>query len=216
MKFDMNLYLNNYEVSSLSKCPNPRQTRGKTRPVTKKPPEECSVCCDEEVSVTCPKCAYKICNSCMRRYTLDNALQPKCMNCSMPHDRAFLMRQIGANFVNKDLKEKKEESLFELERSLFPQTQEEEIFIQMRYRANYDSGMKKAREDPDYIRLTEEQKVLAAKMFKLQQKLNKIYSDIAAVQEKYNGLNPYMNRPKDEEKKVKARTSVLWTSVQDT
>ena len=88
----------------------------------------CDVCCEKFNSstrsrVTCPYCPFNVCSGCVERYLLDTSEDPHCMSCRKAWTREILCSNLSGKFVTKTLKERREELLFERERSLMPATQ---------------------------------------------------------------------------------------------
>lgn len=89
---------------------------------------ECPVCIEKynqtsRKEVVCPQCDYKICRGCSQTYLLRTHLDPHCMNCHNHWGREFLDDNFTKKFINKDLKEHRENNLFEREKCLLPETQ---------------------------------------------------------------------------------------------
>jgi hypothetical protein len=88
----------------------------------------CDVCTEKfnkssRVRVNCPLCPYKQCASCAETYILGHSSDPHCMNCKKGWSRETLHENFSNKFLNKTLKARREELLFERERSLMPETQ---------------------------------------------------------------------------------------------
>lgn len=86
--------------------------------------EECVICCSTYTkSVSCKLCEYKTCYACFSRYIIEGTITPKCMKCEKPWTRKHLLESFGNYFVTHKYKHKRENILFELEKSLLPDTQ---------------------------------------------------------------------------------------------
>ena len=88
----------------------------------------CEVCCETfnlstHKRVACPYCPFGACSSCVEKYILDSTADPHCMACRKGWSREILHGLMSSKFVNKTLKARREEILFERERSLMPATQ---------------------------------------------------------------------------------------------
>ena len=88
----------------------------------------CEVCCEvfnlsTHKRVTCPYCPFEACSTCVEKYILESASDPHCMACRKGWSREILHGLMSCKFVNKTLKARREEILFERERSLMPATQ---------------------------------------------------------------------------------------------
>jgi len=75
-------------------------------------------------SVCCPYCEFTACRKCCETYILDGTTS-KCMNppCNREWTRQFIAKSFSDVFLSKKLKKKREEILFDIERSLMPATQ---------------------------------------------------------------------------------------------
>ena len=88
----------------------------------------CDVCSEKfnlsfRKQVNCPYCPFKFCRECCSRFILENAEEPGCMNCKKPWTRDFLTDAFTQKWMNTEYKEKRQQLLFERERSLMPATQ---------------------------------------------------------------------------------------------
>ena len=91
-----------------------------------------SVCaiCDDKLNQTvrkpvcCPYCEFTACRTCCETYIVGETTS-KCMNppCNREWTRKFIAKSFTGVFVTKKLKKKREEILFDIERSLMPATQ---------------------------------------------------------------------------------------------
>lgn len=91
---------------------------------------ECNICCDKynktsRKLIRCDydKCGYEACFSCVKRYFLDTTEKPHCMNCKKEWTREILVDKLPSTFINKDLKQHRENLLYEIEKGLLPATQ---------------------------------------------------------------------------------------------
>lgn len=89
---------------------------------------ECGVCIEtytkrDRKKVSCPSCEYEVCSQCVQRYLLDTVNDPHCMGCKVIWGREFLDNNLQKTFIKKQLKEHRENVLFEREKSYFPQDQ---------------------------------------------------------------------------------------------
>jgi hypothetical protein len=86
---------------------------------------DCAVCCSSSKQhVKCVSCDFSSCRKCATKYLLEFSAQTKCMSCNKPYTRKNLVDMFGAHFVNNRMKERRQDILFELERSLLPASQE--------------------------------------------------------------------------------------------
>ena len=88
------------------------------------------VICDNNLNQTirkpvcCPYCEFTACRTCCETYILGETTS-KCMSppCNREWTRQFIAKEFTGIFVSKKLKKKREEILFDIERSLLPATQ---------------------------------------------------------------------------------------------
>ena len=93
---------------------------------------DCCICCEKfnkstHFKVECKTCkdtSTTACRACCKKYLLDNSISPKCMICKVEWDKEFLFDNFTKVFINKELKEIKENVLLEQEISKLPDTQE--------------------------------------------------------------------------------------------
>ena len=88
----------------------------------------CEVCTEKynkstRAQVKCPWCPFGQCVTCAGTYILGHSSDPHCMNCKKGWSRETLCDNFSNKFINIDLKTRREELLFERERSLMPETQ---------------------------------------------------------------------------------------------
>lgn len=95
----------------------------------------CNICCDETNSafVKCCYCHNESCVKCSKKYILESQHDPNCMFCKKAWTHEFIYNKFPKTFVNKELKEKRENILFEREIAQLPATQpavEREIYVE--------------------------------------------------------------------------------------
>jgi hypothetical protein len=73
--------------------------------------------------VDCPYCEFSACAQCHARYLTGTTEYAHCMNCRKGWSREILVSQFTNVFVNKTYKQHRENTLFDRERSLMPETQ---------------------------------------------------------------------------------------------
>ena len=88
----------------------------------------CEVCCErlnksDHKAVTCPYCPFQACTTCSERYLCETVQDAHCMACKKGWDREILMTNFTNKFVTRTYKHRREELLFDRERSLMPATQ---------------------------------------------------------------------------------------------
>lgn len=69
------------------------------------------------------KCEYTCCKSCAKMYLLSCSKNPHCMNCKVEWNREFMVINFDKNFINKPMKNHRENILYEREIALLPMTQ---------------------------------------------------------------------------------------------
>ena len=87
---------------------------------------DCQVCTETFTKqlrrkVTCPFCDYECCSSCAQRYILGSPAA-NCMNCHRAWTRKMLIDMFTRVFVDRDYRRARSDVLFELEKSMFPET----------------------------------------------------------------------------------------------
>jgi cell division protein FtsB len=95
---------------------------------------ECSICCmcynkTTRAKVECLKCNYTACRTCLGTYIINSTnLVPDCPNCHKEWTREFMLQFFTKKFINTDLKQHREDLLYQRERALLPlrQTKAEE------------------------------------------------------------------------------------------
>lgn len=88
---------------------------------------DCVVCTERrrvKVWVTCPKCSFACCRSCVKTYLLGlPEMTPKCMSCGIRWTLDFIADHTDDAFHNHEYREHRAKILLERERSLLPETQ---------------------------------------------------------------------------------------------
>lgn len=95
----------------------------------------CNICTENitkfRYEIDCLFCNFTACCDCVKRYILESSEDPCCMNCKKVWNRKFLSENFNKTFINKKLKTKREEILFDKEKALLPATQ---IFVEAEIR----------------------------------------------------------------------------------
>jgi len=96
----------------------------------KKEAPTCLICCEKfnkssHKPTNCQYCTYDVCTSCASRWLMGNSDDAHCMNdnCKKAWNYEFLTKTFTKKFIDGDFKKRREEVLFERERSLLPETQ---------------------------------------------------------------------------------------------
>lgn len=90
--------------------------------------DSCNICIEEfkktNAKIQCAKCEFYSCVKCTQRYLLETHDDPHCMNCKTKWNLVFLYNNFPKVFVNKNLKNHRENLFFEREKSVLPNTME--------------------------------------------------------------------------------------------
>lgn len=96
----------------------------------KKEQKSCEICCENfnksnHKHAACQYCNYDVCTTCAETYLLGTTQDAHCMNdqCKKAWNPEFLSSIFTKKFVGGTYKKRREELLFERERSLLPETQ---------------------------------------------------------------------------------------------
>lgn len=89
----------------------------------------CNICCENYNKVVrkitrCPYCDYEVCRKCQETFILMSE-KLKCMNCDKELSRNFLNEQMQKSFISKKYNKHRGNILFEQEKALMPDTQED-------------------------------------------------------------------------------------------
>jgi len=91
--------------------------------------KDCIICAEKlnnstRLPVSCPYCEFSACRTCCETYVIGET-SSKCMNttCNKEWTRQFITSTFTNVFITKKLKKRREEILFDIERSLLPATQ---------------------------------------------------------------------------------------------
>lgn len=107
--------------------------------------EQCNICIEKFTKQTrkkiiCNYCKFESCMSCVKHHFKTSEKDPSCMNCFEKFTEDFLYDNFPKAYINKDIKEFKQNLLFEAEKQLLPATQEQ---------AKYDTYIKELEGDVD-------------------------------------------------------------------
>lgn len=85
----------------------------------------CQICTEKfnkttRKPISCPKCNEIFCVNCVQTYVLSDNLV--CLSCKTEWDYDFLISQLSKKFLNTDFKQVQQKKLFDIERSLLPET----------------------------------------------------------------------------------------------
>jgi len=113
----------------------------------KYPTFECNICASEKnitQKVTCPKCKFECCKTCLKRHLLSTSkLNPSCMNCNTPLSLDFVYDNTDEGFYNKEYREHRAGIILSMEKSLLPTTQED---------ANIEAKQREEKNESDIIK----------------------------------------------------------------
>ena len=93
---------------------------------------DCSICCEKfnksnHKRINCKNCTTDdviVCQSCAKRYIMEQPTDASCMVCKVEWDTEFLMNNFTKKFINGEFKIHKENYLLERQIALLPDTQE--------------------------------------------------------------------------------------------
>ena len=116
---------------------------------------ECQICCEKlnmstRREIKCNYCEYSSCRSCFQRFLMDSSLDPHCMNCKKGFTYEFVSDACTSIFVNKKLKEHRENIFFERQKALLPSSQND-VLIEKEKRV-INIQMKKNNDEIEYLR----------------------------------------------------------------
>lgn len=132
---------------------------------------DCSICCEpfnksNRCKINCKTCDSEhvtACQSCAKRYILDQPTDPSCMVCKVEWDTEFLSNNFTKVFVNKELKNHRENYLLEKQIAMLPETQEYAEQLKL------IEGLEKQKE------------IVLIKKRKLEKELRKLNTDIRQI-----------------------------------
>jgi hypothetical protein len=132
---------------------------------------DCSICCEpfnksNRCKINCKTCDsdhVAACQSCAKRYILDQPTDPSCMVCKVEWDTEFLSNNFTKVFVNKELKNHRENYLLEKQIAMLPETQEYAEQLKL------IEGLEK------------QKKIVLIKKRKLEKELRKLNTDIRQI-----------------------------------
>jgi hypothetical protein len=133
--------------------------------------EECSTCIEPYNRTTrrriaCPFCGFETCLACAQYYILSVIQDPHCSNCKNVWSRGFMDERFPKQFVNHELKEHREEILYEQEKNLLAQTQVN-------------------------IKLLNEQRALDEEIERIQESISAMEQQVSELEYKRNLIRPF-------------------------
>ena len=89
---------------------------------------ECPICCEKfslklRIKIPCNYCDFECCRQCIQKYLTEIATDPHCMQCKNIWNREFIDSACTKTFRNHQLKDHRENILFEREKCLLPDAQ---------------------------------------------------------------------------------------------
>jgi hypothetical protein len=148
---------------------------------------DCSICCEKlnkssRSPINCKTCISNetiVCQTCAKRYILDQPNDASCMVCKVEWDREFLAENFTKTFISKELKVHRENYLMDKQIAMLPATQEFAEQLKM------IDGFEKQR-----LILMEKKKVLEKQIKKILKDVRTIDMEINDLRrEAYNGNN---------------------------
>lgn len=141
---------------------------------------DCQICLEAikgwNKKIACSHCNKDCCTSCAKTFILSKLSEPVCMHCSKDWNRDFMSNNFTQKFMNKEYKNHRENVLFERQVAMLQETQKE------------------AERRKNIKQVTDEMKIIDAKMKKLRLKKRELQ------QKKWKLQNPSQA---EEEEKVK-------------
>ncbi len=67
-------------------------------------------------------CGVKVCKKCVKRYILTKAQKAHCMSCKSNYTTSFCFKNLGRAYTNTEYKDHMKKTLFDREKSRFPET----------------------------------------------------------------------------------------------
>jgi len=133
--------------------------------------EACLVCTEAFNKAThkrtgCCYCSFECCHRCVQKYILSQVQDPHCMNCKKIWSREFLDDKLPKQFINTDLKTHREHILFEKEKNLLPETQ-------------------------DNVKLVIQQEELEREMKSIETEIEALQRRYEDVEKRKNEINPF-------------------------
>ncbi len=131
----------------------------------------CIVCTEHFNKIThkkiiCCYCLFESCNKCVQKYILLNIQDPHCMNCKKVWNREYLDEKMSKLFINNELKNHRENILFEKEKNLLPETQEN-------------------------VKLIIQQEEIESEIKSIELTIDKLQKKIEELDKKKRDINPY-------------------------
>jgi len=88
----------------------------------------CPVCCEDLNRSThnpcvCPKCEFTACKTCIRTYLESTPDESHCMSCKFAWDDEFVLISVNKTYFHSDLKEKRKQKYYEIEKSKLAESQ---------------------------------------------------------------------------------------------
>ena len=138
--------------------------------------EDCMTCIETYTKVThkkiiCCYCLYPSCIKCVQRYILSQIQDPHCMNCKKIWSREFIDNQLTKQFITTELKQHRETILFEKEKNLLPETQ-------------------------DNVRLLYQQEEIEREIKTIEMDIERLKQTLEELERKRNEINPYQVIPR--------------------
>ena len=81
---------------------------------------QCEVCCIKPYKVECLRCKFRSCKVCTETYLLNDMNEPNCMKCKQSWSRKFIKNSLSTLFIDKRLRDHRENVLLDLEKSKLP------------------------------------------------------------------------------------------------
>ena len=137
---------------------------------------ECFICVENYNKVShrkiqCCFCGFECCHRCIQKYILSEIQDPHCMKCKKIWSREFLDERLSKQFINNELKTHRENTLFEKEKNLLPETQ-------------------------DNVKLLFQQEEMDLELKSIEQQMHTLQKKYDEIERKRNDINPYQILPR--------------------
>lgn len=145
---------------------------------------ECAICFNEyniTTTINC-ECGFHACIECVKTYMKHTITEPCCPDCKHIWDIDFQYEKMGKKFINNEYRKNKEQILFDIERSRFPETMNtiEKKILNNKIKQDLEEQVIELRKQYENIKFdmkNDPEIILLYKKLKKYQKLIKISKD---------------------------------------
>ena len=88
----------------------------------------CKICAEKYTEcvrkkILCEHCKYEFCVGCFRKYlSMENTTEVDCPKCHVIFTDEFIYNNFSRNYIDNDIKKKRQDILLDKERALIPET----------------------------------------------------------------------------------------------